>query len=73
MGIHIPVFILMLKQLQEDKMDNIRRNIYIDRNLWLKLKILAAEESESMSNIIEKQIKELLKEKGKIKEGKAVI
>ena len=73
MGIHIPVFILMLKQLQEDKMDNIRRNIYIDRNLWLKLKILAAEEGESMSNIIEKQIKELLKEKGKIKEGKAVI
>jgi hypothetical protein len=54
-------------------MDRIRRNIYIKKTLWLKLKILAAEEGMSMSNIIEKQIEELLKEKGKIKEGEAVI
>jgi len=54
-------------------MDRIRRNIYIKKILWFKLKILAAEESVSMSNIIEKQIETLLKEKGKIKEGDAVI
>lgn len=54
-------------------MDKVQRCIYINQELWLKFKILAAEEGTTISNLIEEHIKQVLIEKGKIKKEEPVL
>lgn len=54
-------------------MNKARKNIYIDENLWFKLKVHAAKEKTSISEIIEKLVKEKLIAEGELKEEGSVL